>query len=269
MNLKCPNCHRSAAPGDRFCQGCGTPLAATSVGGRTVVLPQSRVGAFSPEQVKTIVQRVQKTLGGATALAPAGTMVLGDPNQRELIVLVMDRSDSMGDPFDPGVIKLEAAVRAAINLILNKAQMDPQDEIALVAFNSRAKVLQGFYPIRTHKQDMIRILQGLSPDNGTDIDEGMQSARDLFDWRRSEVIRRMVVLTDGEGGEPLGTAKELKSRGVVIDVIGIGDCPDNVNENLLRQVASVVGGQLRYRFIKNSQTLVAHYTQLANKTATA
>jgi len=234
-----------------------------------VVLPQSMVGALSAEQTKTIIQRVQKTLGGAVAMNPSGTLVLGDPNQRELIVMVMDRSDSMGDPFDPGVIKLEAAVRAAINLILNKAQMDPQDEIALVAFNSKAKVLQGFHPIRTHKQQMIRLLQGLSPDNGTNIDEGMKAARDLFDWERRGVVRRVVLLTDGQGGDPLGTAKDLKSRGVVIDVIGVGDCPDNVDEDLLRKVASTVGGQLRYRFIKDSQTLVKHYTQLANKTATA
>jgi len=50
--------------------------------------------------------------------------------------------------------------------------------------------------------------------------------------------------------------------------VGVGDKPSNVNEALLRKVASVIDGQLRYRFIKDQQTLLAHYTQLAQKTAT-
>ena len=32
--------------------------------------------------------------------------------------------------------------------------------------------------------------------------------------------------------------------------------------------SSAIGGELHYRFIKDHQTLVEHYTQLANKTAT-
>ena len=124
------------------------------------------------------------------------------------------------------------------------------------------------HPIASHKKQMIQEIQDLRPDNGTDINEGLKKARDMFDWTSNDVVRRVVLLTDGEGGDPLDTATNLKGRGVVIDVIGIGDSPKNVNEKLLKQVASTVGGELRYRFIKDQQTLVAHYTQLANKTAT-
>ena len=89
----------------------------------------------------------------------------------------------------------------------------------------------------------------------------------MFDWQRQDVVRRIVLLTDGEGGDPLAMADELKSRGVVIDCIGIGPEPSKVNESLLRQVASVIQGQCRYRFIKDSRTLIQHYTMLAGKTA--
>ena len=82
------------------------------------------------------------------------------------------------------------------------------------------------------------------------------------------MVRRIVLLTDGHGGHPIDTARDLKSKGVVIDVIGVGSAPSGVDEKLLRNVASVVEGEARYRFIKDQQTLVAHYTQLANKTAT-
>jgi hypothetical protein len=91
----------------------------------------------------------------------------------------------------------------------------------------------------------------------------------LFDWHRAGVVRRVVLETDGHGGNPLQTAEYMKQNGVVIDVVGIGEHPSGVDEKLLKKVASVVEGELRYRFIKDHRTLVAHYTQLANKTATA
>lgn len=266
--ITCPNCRTPNSPDARFCKACGYALAATSVGGRTLVLPGTEPGQMNAEETKTIIERVNKTFG-QTAVGPMpGTMAGADPNQREWTVLVVDRSGSMGKKFDQGENKMVAAIRGAINLILNKAKLDPDDQIAIVAFNSKAKVIFRFKPVRTHKREMIQALQSLSPDNGTDLDEGLKAAQNLFDWSRQDVVRRVVLLTDGRGGEPETTAEAMKERGAVIDVIGVGDTPNNVKERLLRRIASRVGGQLRYRFIKDHQTLLAHYTQLANKTAT-
>jgi len=264
----CPNCGTQNRPDARFCKACGHVLAATSVGGRTVVLPRTEPGRMTADEAKTIVERVNKTFGQTAAGPMPGTMAGADPNQREHTTLVIDRSGSMGEEFDQGENKMVAAARGAINLILNKARIDPDDEIALVAFNSRGRVLLPFQPLRTHKRAMIQALQSLSPDNGTDINKGLKEARNLFDWSRQDVVRRVVLLTDGHGGRPEKTAEALKEQGTVVDVIGVGDTPENVNERLLRQIASRVGGQLRYRFIKDHQTLLAHYTRLANKTAT-
>ena len=108
----------------------------------------------------------------------------------------------------------------------------------------------------------------MSAGGGTDINEGLKTARDSFDWNRNNVVRRIILLTDGHGGQPLKTSEELKSRGVIIDVIGIGSTPEGVDEKLLRKVASVIEGEVRYRFIADSLTLTRTYTQLANKTAT-
>ncbi|MGD2111192.1 MAG: VWA domain-containing protein, partial [Phycisphaerae bacterium] len=84
---------------------------------------------------------------------------------------------------------------------------------------------------------------------------------------RNGVVRRIVLLTDGCGGHPIRTAQDLKSRGVVIDVIAVGHSEEEVNVKLLKKIASTVDGELRYRFIKDQQTLVAHITQLGGKTA--
>jgi Mg-chelatase subunit ChlD len=224
---------------------------------------------ISAAEAKTIVQRVQRTFGTTPTLVGAGTVAMGRPGQREQVAIVNDVSGSMEEEYDPGITKLQASIRASVNLVLGKFQTDPQDEIGLVVFNSVAEVIEDFHPVGTYKARMIYALQSLKPEDGTDINEGLKAAQGMFDWSLHGVVRRVVLLTDGQGGDPLDTARELKARGVVVDVVGVGDKSDNVDEVLLKKVASTVGGVLRYRFIKDQKTLVAHYTQLANKTATA
>ncbi|MBN2560181.1 MAG: VWA domain-containing protein [Phycisphaerae bacterium] len=186
--------------------------------------------------------------------------------QREHSTHVVDHSGSMGEKFRDLMTKLVATQRACSNMIISKERIDPADEIGLVAFNHAAQVLLPISPLSTHKRQMLEVLQTLTAGGGTDINAGLKAARDLFDWGRQDVVRRVILLTDGHGGEPLATAEDLKGRGVVIDVIGIGPTPNHVNEKLLRKVASFIDGELHYRFIKDQRTLVDHYTRLAGKT---
>ena len=269
MNQECQKCRTTNPTGARFCQGCGRPLAATSVGGRTVVLPSTAIGgAVSDMEARTIVQRVERAFGETSIRPGAGTMSAGRSGQREHLVILNDVSGSMEAPYEPGITKLQASIRASVNLVLGKFQTDPQDEIGLAVFNSKAEVLEDFHPVGAYKAQLIYALQSLKPDDGTDIDEGLKAADAMFDWGLSGVVRRVALLTDGQGGEPLDTARQLKARGVVLDVVGVGDKNSNVDEALLKRVASTVGGVLRYRFIKDQKTLVQHYTMLAQKTAT-
>ena len=248
----------------------GPELGTTIIQGQTLAA-QNRPNHMQPEfsrgQVKTIVNRVKHTFGNVS-MSAAQPSESARMNQREHTVFVIDVSASMGSHYDGRLTKLQAAIQANVTMVLNKTQIDPHDEIGIVTFNHRAHALLPIYPLNSHKREIIRALQSIGIDGGTDINEGLKAARDMFDWNRSDVVRRIVLLTDGHGGEPLRTAKDLKSRGVVIDVIGVGSDPSAVDEKLLRKVASVIEGELRYRFIKDQQTLVAHYTQLSQKTGT-
>ena len=267
--MNCPQCKKENPVAASFCQYCGVTLAATNVQGRTVVAPNK--GApfpVPPIDAKTIVQRIQETFGaGQIHVSPVQTLI--DNNQREHTVFVEDVSGSMDERYDGRYDKLEAAIRAACSMVLNKAQIDPHDQIAVVTFNSSAHVLLPLLPIHSHKREILQAVQSLRPGGGTDINEGLKAAEGVFDWSRNDVVRRIILLTDGHGGYPLQTAERLKSRGVVIDVRGIGDEPADVDEKLLRAVASVIQGEIHYRFIKDQKMLVADYTQLANKTATS
>jgi Mg-chelatase subunit ChlD len=188
-------------------------------------------------------------------------------DQIEHIVCAIDRSSSMSSSFNSQISKLDAAIRANVSLILEKSQIDPRDHAGLIAFRSDAEVLMPLAPLSTHKKAIIEILQSLKPDNGTDINEALVAADGLLDWSVQGVVRRIVLLTDGQGGQPLETAKCLKSRGVVIDVIGVGPNPSGVDEKLLRQVASRIEGESRYCFIRDQYSLKTHYKTLAAKTA--
>ena len=75
------------------------------------------------------------------------------------------------------------------------------------------------------------------------------------------------MLTDGEhlGDEnPVTIAARLKKAGVIIDCIGIGGSPKDVDEKLLKQIASRNSdGSVRYCFIGDQQELIRKYQSLA------
>lgn len=177
---------------------------------------------------------------------------------------VLDISGSMGAPDYPPT-RLRGGIDATLTYIDTRRKLCPSDRIALVSFNHAAQVVLPLGPI-TERKMIGRALRRLRDSGGTDLAEGLRAAARLFTDKRPGGRRRHVILlTDGQGGEPLEMAAELKERlGVVIDAVGIGGSPDEVDEALLRQVATTdPDGYCHYRFIKDAQTLSEHYTQLA------
>jgi Mg-chelatase subunit ChlD len=245
-------------------------FGATMAQGQTIAIAAPRTTIQIPEaQVKTVAQHVKQVLGDQPVVFGYGQMTGRSANQREHVVNVMDISHSMDGEYDCQFTKLQAAIRANVTLVIEKAGIDPYDEVGIVVFDDSAQVMLPLSPLHSHKRQVIQTLQSLRSRGGTDINEGLKAAREVFDWSRTDVVRRIILLTDGQGGHPLGTAEDLKSRGVVIDVIGVGKDPSGVDEKLLRQVASVINGETYYRFIKDQKTLVGEFTRLARKTVTA
>ena len=251
-NVNCPRCNASNTPAARFCQACGATLGVTSVGGKTVVVQPNVTDP--PTAPMHFIPGIETST---------------DSLLRESTIFTLDISGSMGELLGENSTKLQAATRAATNMVVHKAKVDPQDEIGLVTFTDQATLVMPLSPIASHKRQIIEAFRSLRADSGTDINEGLKAAREAFDWSRQGVVRRIILLTDGHGGHPLSTAEDLKSRGVVIDVIGVGDDPRNVDEKLLRKVASTIRGEVQYRFIKDQRTLLDHVTHLGEKTLTA
>ena len=269
---RCSHCKEVLSGGVRFCSRCGTSAEVTRIDARTLLSKTFAATSLIPNAVmKTAIQRAETVFG--VGRSGDSTRILGcdtRAGQRELVVLVNDDSPSMNEDYDGTMIKLDASSRASVNLILNKHQIDPDDQLALVTFHEKASLDMPLTPTRQGKCEMIRSVQSLrTRGSGTSLQAGLECAEKALDWSSRNVVRRIIMLTDGHGGNPARIATDLKSHGVVIDVIGVGKSPRKVNEKVLRQIASTVEGELRYRFIRDQATLVAHYTGLAMKTATA
>lgn len=267
MEQKCSKCGMFTGTPAQFCTNCGTLLAATIVQGRTVVMPVLKPAELQSRfDVRTLIDHVrghmQDRPAALATLVPA-------KKQHEDTLLVEDHSGSMGEKFDNGITKLEAAIRASVNLVLHKAQLDPFDRIGVIGFSAKATIRVALSPLSTHKRQIIESLQSIVAGGDTDIDAGLLAASRSFEWANTDVVRRIVLLTDGHGGRPLGTAEDLKAKGVVLDVIGIGPSPAAVDEELLKKIASTQNGRPQYRFIRDHRTLVQQFTQLANKTTVA
>ncbi len=83
----------------------------------------------------------------------------------------------------------------------------------------------------------------------------------------SSMTRRVILLTDGdhnEGGSPAKIAKRLKNAGVIIECIGIAGQSSEVNETLLKKIASLdEQGNPRYCFIGDTANLIKQYKKMS------
>jgi Ca-activated chloride channel family protein len=230
-----------------------TRLAPTSV--RT---PQAPPQTSPHPVVKTAAERWAQTF------LPPGT---GLP---EMSVIIIDVSGSMHESYKNGMSKLDAAKDAVCALCAQKARVDRNDCVAAVKFSDDAECVLPMMPVGSGGGQIVAAVRGLDTGGGTNLNAALVLARDqVFEWNRDDVVRRIVVLSDGHShSSPLRTSTELKSRGVVIDTVGVGPTPDSVDP-VLQQICSVIGGQVRYRFIDSPATLTQHYTMLGNKTRVA
>lgn len=260
MDRNCPSCGQAAMISDLYCRGCGAVIDATRNQSRTVISPVE----FTRQQPRASTV----TNPGCTSWPNAQPVTVG-PRMRgrveEHLVYAVDVSGSMDELYERGVTKLAAAVRAGRQLVLEKVRLASDDHVGVISFTDTAQVVAPLMPLRTGRQQLMDSLRSLVARGGTDINEALKLARDQFDWT-AQVDRRILLLTDGHGGHPLRTADELKSRGVVLEVIGIGPSPSAVDERLLRNLSSCVDGESLYFFITDQATLIKTVTALAFQT---
>lgn len=213
----------------------------------------------------------------------------------EIVLTLIDLSGSM-DISDMKPTRRAAAIRANREIVKVKAQQHPDDKVGVIGFQRSAKLLVT-PTVPSNIRNLERTVDNAVLSGGTDFVTPLKLAYKCFFGktvgtstnpiskmlssfflepgmnkrfsmdRADRATKRIIMLTDGEhlGDEnPVFIATKLKSAGVIIDCIGIGGSPKDVDEKLLKQIASHnPDGSVRYSFIGDQETLLRKYQTLA------
>lgn len=216
-------------------------------------------------------------------------------NRPEILMSLIDLSPSMDyNDYEPS--RKVGALQANEELLKVKLQQSPNDQMGIIGFARKAKLLYPPVEISSGFEDLLISLNNPMGSFGTNFNDALKLASDyLFNNQRRQsnksfmsrmlselfieneydqnssdndnVLRRIIMLTDGDynqGGCPITTSSKLKKSGVIIDCIGIGGSPDDVDEATLKQIASRnPDGSIRYCFIGDQQQLIQKYQTLA------
>lgn len=204
-----------------------------------------------------------KTFGGRPGILHAGRHAeISCDNAFTKRIIIIDRSGSMNcTDYSPS--RLQAAINAAVEYVMTLVEQKTKSQVAVISFGDDAKIVVPLTAINSY-QIIVNGIRSISINGCTDIAAGLILATELL-AKCSDKHSQIILLTDGYGSCNLSISEKLKREyKTTIDAIGIGGSPNDVDEPLLRQIATTdPDGANHYRFIKDAHTLKQHYRQLA------
>ena len=165
------------------------------------------------------------------------------------LALVIDTSGSMRDEK-----KLDYVKQAAIALV---NRLRPDDRLAIISYNTEAKVVLASSPVRA-EQDARWLIQSLRADGGTDIGAGLIAGyHQLREFAGSQSINRVLLLSDGKANQGITSSAELSrmvlqeaDTGISLSTFGVGL---DFNEDLLAALSE--SGRGMYYFIDRPESM--------------
>ena len=177
------------------------------------------------------------------------------------IVLVLDQSGSMADPFSGNMTRRTALRNAANNFIdsaealNNGVEQENQIRMSIVTFDTGARVSRGWTYVSGNGTDQLHsTINSLDQEGATRVDLGLDEANDQLGSARTNAKKVVIVFTDGEptsgnsfenevAADAINTANAIKQqRGATVYTIGIfsGANPstDNNSNNYMNAVSS-------------------------------
>lgn len=180
-------------------------------------------------------------------------------------VLVIDQSGSMAES-DWLPSRLMAAQEAAKAFVDRLAREEPTAEVAVIGYSCSATVAIRFTPV-TAAPKIRRAIDGLSPLASTDLHAGLSKALRLLQ-QASNPTKQVITLSDGHANPGRGGERvAARIRALAVhETIGIGGTPADVDERLLKTLASdAPNGGKRYRFIGDREQLIQQFQTLAGR----
>jgi Ca-activated chloride channel family protein len=157
------------------------------------------------------------------------------------LAVVLDRSGSMGDANKMSYAK------EGLKLLVDA--LGPDDKLTFIAFSTGASVLYGPAPV-TDKAAVKSLIDGISPDGGTNLYDGLEKGYQAIEKDSEEWQRRVIFLTDGLASEGdtidshiLDMSKGYNAKHIGLTTIGLGA---DVSIKLLRGLAEQGSGNFYY-----------------------
>jgi len=183
------------------------------------------------------------------------------------VCLLVDRSDSTQN-LDMEPSRFGAALKAVEVFNQSRAAAHPDSWLSLCFFAEESLVAVPPRPVGEAFAQALRRLPPQCPAGLTNFSAALLSSLELLP--PSRVSRQIVLLTDGgnnSGGtddEVIDLSRQIRREGILIEAVGIG-ARDQVNEELLLQMVSTVGGRKLYRWIGETERLIQHYGAIAKR----
>ncbi len=176
-----------------------------------------------------------------------------------LTTMVFDVSGSMYDHIDTGQTKLEAAKEAANSIIDTTEQWsktyDGNYGFGIVMFSDDAQTVSVPHVDYDYLRDCI---ESMEDGGGTEIYSGIDTGVAQLDSVTSD-SKVMILMTDGQDSyesETLESAEKAAEKGIKIYTIGFGD---DVNEDILTEIAETTGGEYRFATTDNIMGIIGSF----------
>ncbi|MCI5219808.1 MAG: VWA domain-containing protein, partial [Candidatus Electrothrix sp. LOE2] len=146
--------------------------------------------------------------------------------------------------------------QAAIALV---KRLRPDDRLAIISYDTRAKVVLPSSPVRMD-QEARRLIQSLRADDGTNLGAGLvEGYHQLREFAGSRTINRVLLLSDGKANVGITSSAELSrmvlqeaDAGISLSTFGVGL---DFNEDLLAALSE--SGRGMYYFIDRPESMEA------------
>jgi Mg-chelatase subunit ChlD len=159
--------------------------------------------------------------------------------------------------------RLEAAKDATLALLAARERLGANDQLSIIAFDEEAQLVLPFTLCSNNLDKIRQALRSITIGGGTDLKAPLILARKVLS---SAGRVHIVLLSDGQGGDPIKAAQALKDRGVILETIGVGNDRSEVDETVLKKTASTLDGKVLYRFLNDTDEIVQYFqSDIANR----
>lgn len=162
------------------------------------------------------------------------------PGEEPEIVLIVDGSKSMDEPFPGAQTRMDMSRKSISNLV--RGLPKPVD-VALVEFTTCTNVRRDRFYSAPEREALIREVERLTPTGGTPLARSIERAGNIVSGQADSTI---VVVSDGEdtcNGDPCAAARAINREkpNVTINVI---DISGGSGRSVLQCVAGSTGGKV-------------------------